>query len=310
MLIILTYIINNMNINNFDLNLLIIFRTLFEERNVTKASSKVGITQPAMSNALNRLRYLVKDELFIRGPKGMRPTPRAIELSLPIQIALSSIESTLSDIKFDPLTSRKLFRLAMSDDIGPLIMPNLVSFLEQKAPNSSLSVTSDQGDEALKLLDFNEIDFAIGRFESIPSRFGSETVFEERFVCMMRKAHQLAEEKKLSIDQYLASKHLRVAPMGAPVSPVDRALNQLELERIISVRVDLITLSPHVIKNTDLILTLPSKTAKRLANIYDFIIVEMPLELEKRYTKIVWHKELTKHPAYDWIRSKILDEQI
>ena len=297
-----------MNINKFDLNLLVVFRTLYEERNVTKASSKVGITQPAMSNALNRLRYLMKDELFIRGPKGMRPTPRAVELSLPIQIALSSLESTLTDIRFDPLSSRKLFRLAMSDDIGPLLLPNLVSFLEKNSPNSRLSVISDQGSDALKLLDFNEIDFAIGRFESIPSRFGSKVLFEERFLCMMRKEHQFSKEKKLSIDQYLASKHLRVAPTGAPISPVDRALNQLELERNISVRIDLITLSPNVLKNSDLILTLPSKTAKRLANIYNFSLVELPLELEKRYTKIVWHKELTNHPAYDWIRERIMAE--
>ena len=250
----------------------------------------------------------MKDELFIRGPKGMRPTPRAVELSLPIQIALSSLESTLTDIKFDPLSSRKLFRLAMSDDIGPLLLPNLVSFLEKNSPNSRLSVISDQGNDALKLLDFNEIDFAIGRFESIPSRFGSKVLFEERFLCMMRKEHQFSKEKKLSIDQYLASKHLRVAPTGAPISPVDRALNQLELERNISVRIDLITLSPNALKNSDLILTLPSKTAKRLANIYNFSLVELPLELEKRYTKIVWHKELTNHPAYDWIRERIMAE--
>ena len=297
-----------MNISKFDLNLLVVFRTLYEERNVTKASLKVGITQPAMSNALNRLRYLMKDELFIRGPKGMRPTPRAVELSLPIQVALSNLESTLTDIKFEPLLSRKLFRLAMSDDIGPLLLPNLVSFLEKNSPNSRLSVISDQGDDALKLLDFNEIDFAIGRFESIPSRFGSKILFAERFLCMMRKEHQFSKEKKLSIDQYLASKHLRVAPTGAPISPIDRALNQLELERNISVKIDLITLSPNVLKNTDLILTLPSKTAKRLANIYNFCLVELPLELEKRYTKIVWHKELTNHPAYDWIRETIMAE--
>tara|TARA_X000000950_G_C13761968_1_gene597218 strand:+ start:38 stop:931 length:894 start_codon:yes stop_codon:yes gene_type:complete len=293
-----------MNINNFDLNLLLVYRALFEERNVTKASKKIGITQPAMSNALNRLRYLVKDELFIRGPRGMRPTPRAMELSIPIQVALSNIESSLETVNFNPKTSRKQFKLSMSDDVAPLILPNLVAYLQKNSPNSSLCVRSSQGNEAIKLLDVNEIDFAIGRFELVPSRFGVKTLFDERYVCLVSQKHFLATEKKLSMDQYLASKHLRVAPMDAGISPVDRALAQLNLERIISVRIDLITLSPFLISNTELILTIPSKTAARIAKTNKFIILELPLELEKRQTKLIWHKDLTKHESFDWIKNE------
>ena len=124
--------IHFMNIRNFDLNLLIVFKTLFDERNVTRASKKIGITQPAMSNALNRLRYLVNDELFIRGPKGMRPTPRATELSIPVKDALSNLEFALSTINFNPATAEKLYRISISDDVAPLIVPNLVSFLQKK----------------------------------------------------------------------------------------------------------------------------------------------------------------------------------
>lgn len=294
-----------MNINNFDLNLLVIFRALFEERNVTKASQKVGITQPAMSNALNRLRYLVNDDLFIRGPRGMRPTPRAIELSVPIQIALSNLELSLSSASYDPKSLKKLFKLAISDDIAPLIIPHLVSYLDNNSPNSSLCLSSEQGDEAIKSLDLNEIDFAIGRFEILPNRLGFKVLFDEEYVCMMSKNHILSNESKLSMDQYLSSKHLRVAPMQASVSPIDRALSQLNLERVISVRIDLITLSPYILKNANLILTLPSKTADRISRLNNFSIVGLPLELEKRQTKLVWHKELTKHPAFEWIREKI-----
>ena len=168
-----------MNIKNFDLNLLVVFKTLYEERNVTKASKKVGITQPAMSNALNRLRFLVKDELFIRGPKGMRPTPRATELSSPIQKALSDLELSLSSINFNPRTTQKLYKISISDDVAPLILPNLINFLEKQSPNSSLRIRSEQGSEALKLLDSNELDFAVGRFEIIPSRFGSIDLFTD-----------------------------------------------------------------------------------------------------------------------------------
>ncbi len=294
-----------MNLQTFDLNLLLVFRALFEEKNVTKASKKVGITQPAMSNALNRLRYLVKDELFVRGPQGMRPTARAIELSIPIQEALNNIEISLSAINFDPYTSKRLFRLSISDDIAPLIIPNLVEEIKKFSPNSELCIRSEQGFEAIKLLDKNETDFALGRFESVPSRFGYKVLFDEKYVCMMSKDHKFCDEKKLSMDQYLSTKHLRVAPMDAPISPIDRALSQLNLERNISVRIDLITMSPYILKNSDLVLTLPSKTAKRLARNYNFFIAELPVELETRQTKIIWHKELTKHPAFDWMKERL-----
>ena len=295
-----------MNIKNFDLNLLVVFKTLFEEKNVTKASKKMGITQPAMSNALNRLRYLVKDELFIRGPRGMRPTPRANDLSLPIQSALNNLESSLSSINFNPKTTKKLYRISMSDDVAPIILPNLVNFIEKNSPESSLCIRSEQGNEAIKLLDNNEIDFAVGRFESVGSRFGYSDLFTEEYVCILKKNHPFSKEMKLSIDQYLQAKHLRVAPMDAPIHPIDRALSQLNLEREISVRIDLITLAPVIIKNTDLILTLPSKTAQRMAKNYDFKIIELPLDLERRKTKMVWHKELTNHPTFDWIKNQIL----
>ena len=294
-----------MNIKNFDLNLLVVFKTLYEERNVTKASKKVGITQPAMSNALNRLRYLINDELFIRGPKGMRPTPRANELSAPIQKALSDLELSLSSINFNPRTTKKLYRVSISDDVAPLILPNLINFLEKQSPNSSLRIRSEQGSEALKLLDNNDIDFAIGRFEVVSSRFGSMELYTEKYVCMMNSKHDLAKEEKLSIKQYLSCKHLRVAPAGTPVAPVDRTLTQLNLEREIFARIDLITMAPLILKNSDLLLTLPSKTAQRMAKNYNFSVSELPLDLEKRQTKLLWHKELTNHPAYEWIKKQI-----
>ena len=297
-----------MNIKNFDLNLLVVFKTLYEERNVTKASKKIGITQPAMSNALNRLRYLVKDELFIRGPKGMRPTPRANELSSPIQTALNNLELSLSSINFDPLTTKKLYKISISDDVAPLILPNLINFLEKESPNSSLRIRSEQGSEALKLLDSNDIDFAIGRFEMVSTRFESVDLYTEKYVCMMNSDHPLAKDEKLSIEQYLSSKHLRVAPAGTPVAPIDRSLSQLNLEREIFARIDLVTMAPLILKNSDLILTLPSKTAHRMAKNYNFSIAELPIGLEQRQTKLLWHRELTNHPAYDWIKSQIRTE--
>ena len=131
----------------------------------------------------------------------------------------------------------------------------------------------------------------------VSSRFGSIELYTEKYVCMMNSKHGLAKEAKLSIEQYLSSKHLRVAPAGTPVAPIDRTLNQLNLEREIFARIDLINDGSINFKNSDLLLTLPSKTAQRIAKNYNFSISELPLDLEKRQTKLLWHKELTNHPA-------------
>ena len=111
---------------------------------------KIGITQPAMSNALNRLRYLIKDDLFIRGPKGMRPTPRAVELSIPVNAALNDLEFALSTINFDPKTDEKLYRISISDDVAPLIIPNLVDFLANQITKKSSRIRSEQGFGGIK----------------------------------------------------------------------------------------------------------------------------------------------------------------
>ena len=177
--------------------------------------------------------------------------------------------------------------------------------MEKQSPNSSLRIRSEQGSEALKLLDSNDIDFAIGRFEVVSRRFGSIELYTEKYVCMMNSKHELAKEKKLSIEQYLSSKHLRVATEGTPVAPIDRSLSHLNLEREIFARIDLVTMAPLILKNSDLLLTLPSKTAQRMAKNYNFSISELPLELDRRQTKLLWHKELTNHPAYDWIKKQI-----
>ena len=152
----------------------------------------------------------------------MRPTQRAMDLSLPITNALNNLELALSSLNFTPETTKKLYRISITDDVAPLILPNLINFLEKKSPNSSLRIRSEQGNEALKLLDSNELDFAVGRFEIIPSRFGSIDLFIEKYVCIMRKDHPLADDEKLSIEQYLSAKHLRVAPSNAPAAPIDR----------------------------------------------------------------------------------------
>ena len=168
---------------------------------------------------------------LLGGPKGMRPTPRANELASPIQTALNNLELSLSSINFDPQTTKKLYKISISDDVAPLILPNLINFLEKESPNSSLRIRSEQGSEAIKLLDGNDIDFAIGRFEMVSTRFESVDLYTEKYVCMMNSDHPLAKDEKLSIEQYLSSKHLRVAPAGAPVAPIDRSLSQLNLER-------------------------------------------------------------------------------
>ena len=155
--------------------------------------------------------------------------------------------------------------------------------MEKQSPNSSLRIRSEQGAEALKLLDSNEIDFAIGRFEMVSSRFGSIELYTEKYVGMYDEFKAwLAKEAKLSIEQYLSSKHLRVAPAGTPVAPIDRTLNQLNLEREIFARIDLYNDGSINFEKFRSSFNASSKTAQRIAKNYNFSISELPLDLEKR----------------------------
>lgn len=196
-----------MDLHGIDLNLLVTFDALIAERSVTRAGTRIGRTQPAMSAALSRLRALFGDELFVRGAKGLQPTPRALDLAEPLGRALAEIQRTLAFTQaFDPTTSASRFSLGLSEHSTYVILPRLLERLTDIAPAVTLRVRSFTGrDDAVTMLDGGEIDVAIG----VPptgatGRILTRPLFEDRFVCVLRKGHPAAGER-LDLETFLTT---------------------------------------------------------------------------------------------------------
>src|SRR6185369_282897 len=181
-----------MNLRSLDLNLLVVFDALMIERHVTRAANRVAMSQPAVSNALARLRYVFKDELFIRHAGVMEPTPRAIELSDAVRQILRQTERLLTtDVGFDPRTSTRAFTGRMSDLIGYLALPRIVERLRALAPSVSLHVLHMAPDRTLKALEDDQLDFALSMELRHLRSIRSESLFNDRMCCVMREGHPL-----------------------------------------------------------------------------------------------------------------------
>ncbi|MBT5373499.1 MAG: LysR family transcriptional regulator [Rhodospirillaceae bacterium] len=292
------------NISGVDLNLLIVFDALMRERNVTRAGEKIGLSQPAVSNALNRLRHLVGDELFIRGPKGMRPTHRAMDMAGPVRQAMNNIESALSDREFSPLRETRPLRFALSDYATSLFFPALVGILQGEAPGVELISRPLAREDAFDLLDNSETDFVIGPFEDAPPRFGVQHLFDIDYACIVRKGHELAKGK-FTLERYLSGRHL-VAPMeGRRSYFIQHMLESEGLERDVVVNMTQFHVAPMIVAKTDLIMTLPRRAGESYAKMVDVVVLPSPLPHNTRPMVLMWHAQLGVHPFFDWVREQI-----
>ncbi len=291
-----------MNLAGIDLNLLLVFDAVIRERHVTRAGNLIGMSQPAMSNALNRLRHHLKDELFVRGPDGMRPTPRALELAAPIRGALRNLEEALDPVQFDPATANRSFTIGTNDFFVSALMPAIAAALEKKAPGINVCLMPSAG-HSFEMLDAQEIDFGISAFGEIPDRFGSQILIEDTYVLMMRKGHPLAKGK-LSLAKYAAARHMLVSPRGDPRGFVDRSLAEQGYTRQIAVTINSFTSAPALLAKSDLVLAAPKRIAKTFAPMYGLATRPAPISGPREYASAtaVWHNRLASHPAHLWFR--------
>ena len=296
-----------MNIALVDLNLLIVFDAVMREKHVTRAAKRIGITQPAVSNALNRLRYIAKDDLFIRSSNGVVPTSRALELGPPIRQAINLVENAFDPSSFDPKNSLDDFNIAISNYTASILFPKLAEVLEKEAPN--INVRSKQlGDvDLLKELEAANIDFIIaGQQLEETDNFISHHLYDEDFVCVMRKDHPLAKKKKLSIKEFAESKHLMVATTGKAFGFVDYLLEAKGLKRRVAMTVNQFLVAPAIIRQSNMILTVSKRVAARFrldkVKVFPLPLLANPLSL-----KIIWHKRNDTHSGNQWMRNKIIN---
>jgi len=296
-----------MNLNGIDLNLLVAFDAIMVERSVTRAGARIGRTQSAMSAALARLRTLLQDELFIRGPSGLQPTPRALDLAGPLGRALADIQRTLDFTQaFDPRSSTLAFNLGLSEHPAFVLLPHLVERLAATAPAVSLHIRSYVSrDEARAMLDGGEVDLAIG---VPPARATGRTLtrplFEERFVCIMRKGHPAAN-RPLDMATFLGLSHLLVSPENDHFGYVDSALSKLGLKRRLALTLPQLYAAPPLIARSDLIATVMAGVVSASGYAADLEVRAPPIDLEPVPFVIAWHRRNDVHPAQCWLREVI-----
>ena len=278
-----------MNLRSLDLNLLVVFDAVFKERNITKAGAKIGLSQSAVSNALTRLRGHLNDELFLRGPRTMRPTKRAIEIADAIHSTLVALEMSLDPKVFDPKSESRTFTIAAVDYFSVVIAPKLARFLEQNAPSINIRLLPATLDSK-ELLDQGEADFAAGVFEDIPDRFDTQILLEDSFACVVRSGHPLAGST-ITVDQYVAAQHLMISTNGVARSFVDTDLENLGLKRRISMTIGSFSLAPAILESSDLVLTAPLKVIKSYNNsLFSVFPYPAASPTRLRHLDLIWHR--------------------
>ena len=292
-----------MNLAGIDLNLLLVFDAVMSERSATRAGNKIGMSQPAVSNALNRLRHVLKDDLFVRGPDGMRPTARAIELAAPIRTSLMEIEDALSPLTFDPATAERTFSVVSTDYATMTLMPFLSTYISNEAPGVNIHSIPVEG-RFFEKLDGQDAEYGIYPISEVPERFGALRLGRDKFVCMMRTDHPLAQYDEIPLDEYAAARHLLVSPRGDPRGFVDEQMEKQGLKRRIVMTINNFGSAPMIVLSSDMILTAPSRMVEKFCRFFDLHVVPAPFQPPENVTgmTLIWHNRLANHPAHTWFQ--------
>lgn len=310
-----------MNLAKVDLNLLVYLDVLLREGSVTRAANQMGITQPAMSNGLKRLRDLFKDPLLVRTSAGMTPTSRALELKPVVRKVLGELEASIQpEIQFSPQTSTRTFRIMTSDYAESTVLLGVISKLAVHAPNITLDLITPS-DVTFHDVDHGKVDMAINRFDELPSSFHQKTIWHDTFSCVISVDHPKA--KHFNLADYLASQHVWVSKtgfgIGVGIDPnevqklgwVDEALSQIGKQRDIRVFTRHYHAALQMAKTQRLVVTLPTKVAKIFEHDAKVKVMPPPFDIPPIALKMAWSALLHHDAGHIWLRrliSKVADE--
>ena len=292
-----------MNLKETDLNLFKAFDVIYTEKNLTKAGEVLGITQPAVSNALSRLREMFNDELFIRSSKGMLPTPVAQDIIGDIREALGLMNKTISQTdSFDPLTSEITFKVSIGDSSEYRLLPLLIKELTKQAPHITVeSFLIPRKDTPLELSAGN-VDFCIDPPVHSDLSLRHQKIYEDDYVLIVRKGHPITQKKKITMEDYLALSHMHVSNRKSGIGLVDMALNKLGLSRKISLRSQNFLVAPYVIERSDITIT----TTKGFAKHPGLEIIKLPFSIDPIVLHLYWHESKDNDPSNQWMRELML----
>lgn len=307
----------NMNISKIDLNLLIYLDVLLREKNVTRAASRLNITQPAMSNGLKRLRTLFNDPILVRTSDGMVPTERARSLAPVIRKILLELEEALQgEEEFNEKISQRVFRIMASDYAASTLFPSLLRKINQLAPNITIDFMTPS-DVTFHDVEAGRIDMAINRFDELPQSFHQKTIWKDGFSCLLSAENDIVSDFNLST--YLASKHVWVSKTGFGVGVgmdpkdvqklgwVDEALARIGKKRDIKVFTRNYHVAMQLAYEDALVATLPTKAALLHKNDANYAILKPPFEIPDIELKMIWSPLLHHDASHIWFRQLVIE---
>ena len=295
-----------MDIRAVDLNLLKAFDALMNERAVTRAAGRIGLSQPAMSHALSRLRSLFADDLFVRTPTNMEPTARAREIAPLITAAIEHIEAALNlGVGFDPARSTGIYTAGMAEYAEVALVGRLARNFAQHAANAILRLTPATGHEAIEQLDRGEIDLAVAHLPHVPTHIDSMVLLRDPFVVVARKGHPITA-LTLSLEAYAAQNHVLVSPRGDTSGALDRILVDFGLKRRLALLVASYLAVPAALAASDLVATMPQRTARQIAATAEIAIMPLPIDFAMTVS-MAWHRRAASDPAQAWFRAMLID---
>lgn len=310
------------NISGIDLNLLVAFDALMEHKNVTRAARAVNLSQPAMSNALSRLRDLFADELLVRSPAGMRPTPRALEAHGAVQNVLAAIDGVFDTAnRFDPAKDTRTFRVAMAEDPSLFLLPTLTQRIAADAPRIELDIISTSILPGVELVQAGEVEACVAMTpKNLPKELRFTPVFRERLVAVVRKDHPVIKgakgagrpggehDGKIALKDFLAYPHVTLRPSVNAPRRVDDALAKLGKERQVAVIVPHFMVLLYLLPGTDMIACVAEKLARRVAPSLGLVLLDMPVRVPSYDVCLVWHRRFDQDRGHMWLRETIIAE--
>jgi len=309
---------NPINFRTLDLNLLRVFDEVMAERSLTRAAQNLSLTQPAVSNALRRLRETLGDELLQRSGQGVTATPRALALWPSVREALRQLQSSLAPSAFDPAQAKTTFVLTMADATAAVLMPGLIAVMDRDAPGVSVRVVPLTTRDPRRLLDGEQADLAAGYFPAVMAdlsaraeqdeavAYAHQRLYNGQYVCAMRRDHPLASGA-LTLDRFCGARHLLVSFSGRPYGFVDEALTALGRSRRVVITVNQFFTAGQVVASSNLLTVLPRHFVGVTGIADQLVLRDLPFEVPSMHIDTLWHGRMQHESAHQWLRKTIFE---
>ena len=293
-----------MSWNAFDLNLLVVFDAIMQAKTLTRAGQRLGMSQPAVSHALARLRHMLKDDLFVRAPEGMLPTPRAERMAGPVHAALQELQVTLESDEFDASQASRSFTIAANNYAARAVIPGLARRMALLAPSVVLEVRPVGMLHVLDQLDSGGVELALSTLTDGGDRFKCVRLLDEEYVAILSNDHPIAVETDLHIETFAALPHITITSSGDDTHFIDDALAERGLARLVSAMVPLHSLILMLIGSKALAVV-PRRVAVDLVAICPLAMRPLPFPSPRVALPMIWHRRLDNDPAHRWLRGTV-----